>query len=118
MLNQHMKSVLSAQEAELRERSIISPWFFPDESGKRLDGNHLSKKWKTYRKQHDMGATVYSMRHTLVSISKADVPLELLKGIVGHSAAMDTTGVYGHEVDGESVRASLMLEAIFDRILY
>ena len=44
-------------------------------------------------------------------------PRTLLKDVVGHSAAMDTAGTYGHEVDGKSVRASESLEGIFDRIL-
>ena len=37
--------------------------------------------------------------------------------IVGHSANMDTFGVYGHEVDGELERAAKLLDKAFDRIL-
>jgi len=117
VLNNYMKSVLQAQEEELKSRRIISPWIFPDENGRRLDGNHLSKKWSTYRRQHEIDIPIYGMRHTLISVAKADVPIELLKGVVGHSAAMDTTGVYGHEVDGEAYRASGLLDDIFNRLL-
>ena len=45
------------------------------------------------------------------------MPETLLKDIIGHSASMDTDGVYGHEIDGEKQRAADILDNIFDRIL-
>ena len=57
------------------------------------------------------------MRHTLISLAKADVPEQLLKMVVGHSDSMDTFGVYGHEVDGELKRAAALLDGVFDRVL-
>lgn len=107
--------VLDAQKQMLKERSIIS--VFPDESGGVLDPNHLFRKWKTYRKQYGIACTLHEMRHTLISIAKADMPDQLIKRIVGHSKSMDTFGVYGHDVDGELERAANILDDIFGAVL-
>lgn len=45
------------------------------------------------------------------------MPLELLKGIVGHSVSMDTIGVYGHEINGEKLRAAGIVDDVFARLL-
>jgi hypothetical protein len=57
------------------------------------------------------------MRHTFISISKADVPPELLKLIVEHTANTNTFGIYGHTVDGELERAAKLIDSIFNRLL-
>ncbi|NLF26797.1 MAG: hypothetical protein GX592_02785 [Clostridiales bacterium] len=57
------------------------------------------------------------MRHTFVSANKADMPLELLKLLVGHSVDMDTTSIYGHEMDGEKDRTADIVDAVFSRLL-
>lgn len=96
---------------------IISPWVFPDEAGECLDSLHLYHNQKSYRKQHGIERSPYKMRHTMISLSQADVPEHLLKRMVGHSKAMDTFKVYGHEVDGEMPRAAGILDRAFNRIL-
>jgi integrase len=116
-LSKHAQAVLDAQAQLLKKRRIISPWMFPDEEGQRLDPNHLYKKWLTYRTQHGIKCSLHEMRHTLISVAKADVPEQLLKRVVGHSKSMDTFGVYGHDVDGEIQRVASLLDDTFDRLL-
>ena len=41
------------------------------------------------------------------------MPEELLKMVVGHSEDMDTTGTYGHKIEGDEERAARN----FNRIL-
>ncbi|NLT16734.1 MAG: tyrosine-type recombinase/integrase, partial [Clostridiales bacterium] len=117
VLPRHAQDVLDAQRHMLKDHGIISPWVFPDEYGDVLDPNHLFRKWKTYRKQYGISCTLHEMRHTLISIAKADMPDQLLKRIVGHSKSMDTFGVYGHDVDGELERAAGILDDIFGFLL-
>lgn len=117
VLSSRAMEEVEAQKEMLKRLGIKSRWLFPDENGDRLDPKHLSKKWETYRKQHGISCSLHELRHTLISVAKADVPEELLKMIVGHSANMDTFGVYGHEVDGELERAAKLLDKAFDRIL-
>lgn len=92
-------------------------WLFPDENGEPLNPKKLYKRWAKYASQHDMKCSPYELRHTFVSVSKVEVPEELLKLVVGHGTTMDTTGTYGHEVDGELKRAGKLIEGVFDGIL-
>ena len=116
-LSKHAHKVLTDQKKLLKDRGIISPYLFPDEEGKRLDPNYLYYRWVVYGRQHEITCNLHEMRHTFISISKSDVPEELLKQIVGHSKSMDTFGIYGHEVDGDVERAASILDDIFDTFL-
>ena len=111
------QSILADQRAMLAVRGIESPWVFPDEFGERTHPEAMLERWKTYGEQHGIDSTIHEMRHTFVSVNKADMPIELLKSIVGHSVSMDTTGIYGHEVDGEGERAAKITDMVFNRIL-
>lgn len=117
VLSQRAVDELAEQEIILKRRGIISPWLFPNEDGTALDTIHMSRKWRTYRRQHGITCTLYELRHTMISISKADVPEQLLKAIVGHGKSMDTYGTYGHEVDGELSRAATLINKAFDVVL-
>jgi len=111
------KEVLEAQKQMLKKRGIISPYLFPDERGEMLDPNHLYKMWRAYCSQHDIHCTLHELRHTMISVSKAEVPEELLKRVVGHSKSMDTFGEYGHLVDGEIEKVASILNETFNLIL-
>jgi hypothetical protein len=45
------------------------------------------------------------------------MPIELLKSVVGHSASMDTIGVYGHELEGEKQLAAQYVDSAFGKLL-
>lgn len=77
----------------------------------------IIRKWYTYREQHGIASSIHEMRHTMISVAKADMPEQLLKRMAGHSKSMDTFGVYGHDVDGEMERAAEILDATYRRIL-
>lgn len=117
VLSSYAKRTLQEQKNLLKSKGILSQWVFPDEKGGRLDPNHLYKTWWTYRKQHGLNCSIHEMRHTFISLAKADVPIELLKKIVGHSEKMDTFGVYGHEVEGEMAKVANTFDTIFQSIL-
>ena len=112
-----MLSIMADQKAMLKKMAIVSPWLFPGEEGGMMVTNNLYKQWKTYARQHGLNASLHELRHTMVSIVGNSVPDATLKRIVGHSATMDTQGVYGHEVDGELQAAAVVIDSIFDKIL-
>ena len=116
-LSDQAMAVLAAQRAMLKDRGIISPWIFPDEQGERMPPRHLFSMWLTYRKQHGISASIHEMRHTFISIVKNDLPLPMLKALVGHSDDMDTYGVYGHEVNGEMRQAAKIIDQAFSKIV-
>ena len=109
--------VLADQERMLKANGIISPWVFPDENGNCLDSNHLYKKWRTYSRQIGINTNLHEIRHSAVSAYKADLPLGLMKPVLGHSEDMDTLGVYGHEMDGDAERAADIMDQVLDRML-
>lgn len=111
------RDILKEQENMLKEKGIISPWLFPNEDGNRLDPNSLYKHWMKYADQHGIKENIQEMRHTFISITKTEMPEELLKSVVGHSVKMDTTGIYGHIIDGEKQLAADFIDSAFSKIL-
>ena len=117
MLTRQALSVLDDQRRMLKQRGIISPNVFPAEDGTPMSTETMWSRWNAYRKQYDILSSPYELRHTMISITKNDLPEPLLKRLVGHGRSMDTMGTYGHAVDGELQAAASIIEGIFDKIL-
>lgn len=109
--------VLMRQRAMLDSMGIESDWVFPDKYGERANPNHIYDQWRTWCSQNNIKMSLHEIRHTFISINKADLPLELMKATVGHSSSMDTFAVYGHEVDGDRHRAAQIVDKVFGGIL-
>lgn len=95
-----------------------SEWIFTNTLGSPLDEQTLYKAW--VRLTYALGlpaVSLYELRHTMISMVKDDLPLPMLKQVVGHSGSMDTLGVYGHEVDGEMDTAAAVIEDKFRELL-
>lgn len=115
VLSKHALEVLEQQKKMLRRFDIRSPFVFPDEYGLQTDSNSLYDRWYVYRKQHGINVSLHELRHTFISIVKNDMPLAMLKSVVGHSESMDSIGVYGHNVTGEDIAAARIVDASFDK---
>lgn len=109
--------VLEAQRKALARAGIIAPYVFPGVFGGKLNVKNVEYEWKRVKKNHGVNTVLHELRHTYISIVKADVPLEALKMMIGHSANFDTIPTYGHEIDGEAQRTALMVEEAFKRVL-
>ena len=110
-------AVLRRQRAFLMQQGIVSPWIFPDEFGERPNPNRIYDQWRSWCAQHGLNLSMHELRHTFISLNKSDLPIELMKAVVGHSSSMDTYAVYGHEVDGERHRAAEIVQGVLDRII-
>lgn len=109
--------VLQDQAAMLKKYGIATrTWVFPGEDGGMMDTNSLYKHWVTYRKQHGINSSLHELRHTAVSILKAELPEDLLKQLVGHSKSMDT-GKYKHKVSGEMERTAHVIDDVFGKMI-
>lgn len=117
MLAPIMKQILADQAAHLKTLGIVSPWVFPDEWGGRANPKSVADRWRSYCNQHGFKTTIHELRHTFISLSKNDLPEEMLKAVVGHSTSMDTYGIYGHYVNGESEKTAEIIEDVFEKIL-
>ena len=116
-ITEGMRKILEDQYAFMDELGISSDWVFPDKYGERSNPKAIYFSWRAYAGQHGMECSVHELRHTFISINKADMPLELLKAVVGHSSSMDTIGIYGHEVDGDKERAAAIMDSTFKKTL-
>lgn len=117
VLSDAAKNVLSDQKAMLLALGIKSPWAFPDENGEMLNSTHLYSMWDTYRNQHQLGCSLHELRHTFISVVQNDMPMPMLKHVVGHSDDMDTSAVYGHVVTGSMIRAANIIDDAFENVL-
>ena len=110
--------ILAAQAARMKAKSMISPYVFPNTKGKRQRADGTYDRWIYFRDKHNFAAaSLHELRHTMISIMKAELPLPLLKQVVGHSEDMDTLGTYGQAVDGEAERSSAIINAAYAKIL-
>lgn len=82
----------------------------------------ISQKTYRYRlarfcQDQKLGYTVtpYGLRHTFVSIAKT-LPAGLVKEQVGHSASMDTYGIYGHAIDADESLLGAALQGVFSAL--
>lgn len=92
----------------------------------RMDGIYIfgavgepayRRRWKRYCEVNGIPyVTPYELRHTFVSAVQG-LPEGWVKTLVGHSRAMDTFGVYGHEMAGQQQRIAAGVEAVFRDIL-
>lgn len=104
-------------EQLLQISGIDTPWLFCRPDGDVPRPKLIYLHWQKYASIKGLKASPYGLRHTFVSLAKNDLPPELLKNYVGHSAAMNTFGVYGHNVDGEMDRTANLLDAVFNNTL-
>ena len=118
-LSDHARSILNAQREMMTAAKVISPWVFPDKSGKRETPRQFYEDWKRYAKANgiDEAVTFHCLRHTAVSLYKSDVPLALLKQTLGHSASMDTLGHYGHQLNEDARRTADLMDKALDRYI-
>lgn len=95
------KSELTSQRAMLSRRGEISQYIFPAPDGSFTTQQSFRFSWHRYCKHNGIGhLTPYELRHTYVSIND-DMPDGLKKKALGHSANMDTEGIYGHRKSGD-----------------
>lgn len=105
-------------EEELRKQILLLP---PKTNNDSIFGitslSSYENRWKRYREVNKLGdITLYELRHTFISMVK-ELPEAQVKALVGHSINMDTFGVYGHEVEGESEKIASAVNDIFTKIV-
>lgn len=95
------------------EYSLDTDWIFCSPDGSQGNQNRMRKHWSKLKAERDLPGTVYSLRHTFISIMKNVMPEQTIKDIVGHSVSMDTFGTYGHILATESREAAQVIDLTF-----
>lgn len=83
------------------EHNLRTEWIFCSPDGSQGKQNGMRKHWNKLKEERGLQGSVYSLRHTFISMMKNVLPEQAIKNIVGHSVSMDTFGTYGHILDGE-----------------
>lgn len=101
-----------------RNRPLKTPWIFCAKSGGPLSQSTLRNNWIRIAADRDLPGSIYSLRHTFISMTKNAIPESTLKRIVGHSDAMRTVGgVYDHLTAGELENAARIIDVRFGNIV-
>lgn len=109
--------ILDEQRTMLRNADVSSPYVFPDPNGEHTKQITYYKRWRNYRNHNKISpVTLYELRHTFISANK-ELPLELIKPIVGHGKDFDTFGTYGHILGDEQYRAAALINNVFARLI-
>lgn len=102
-------AVMVLREQFAKTEHLHVDWIFPTKVG---DVPSQMMIWKAYHATGLPGSP-YSLRHTFVSLMKNDVPLSIIKSVVGHSVVMPTLEVYGHQTDQDAaITTKLVDEAL------
>lgn len=87
---------------------LNTEWIFCSKDGSAGSQIATRKDWAKLKEERNLPGTIYSLRHTFISLMKSVMPEQAIKDIVGHSTSMDTFGIYGH-IMNEDVRKSAEL---------
>lgn len=107
--------LLQAHKERLTKHGIVSLYIFPNErTGDIMPHTSLDQCW--YRVADAIGTdiSIHELRHTFISIVSGDMPTALLKQAVGHSANMDTYGIYAHQTDKSLSQSRDIINTAFD----
>lgn len=99
-----------------RNTQLKTEWIFCSKSGGPLSQSTLRNNWIRIAAERGLPGSIYSLRHTFISLMKNEMPESMLKTIVGHGAKMDTYGIYGHIVDGELQKAAKIIDVNFKEL--
>ena len=108
------ESILDEQRALLKRWNMESEYVFPSKDGGIIPYAQTEYNWLLVAKLIGTSCTIHELRHTFISMSKSKLPLALLKNVVGHSSAMDTLGVYGHETESDIQESREIINAVFE----
>jgi len=101
------------------EHNLRTEWIFCSRDGSQGKQNGMRKHWAKLKAERDLSGTVYSLRHTFISLMKMTPSMSeaVLKDIVGHSTSMQTYKVYGHILKDEARQAAEIIDLTLGDIL-
>lgn len=103
---------------ERNERlSLRTEWIFCSPDGSMGNQSTMRNHWLKLKKERDLPGSVYSLRHTFISMMKNIMPEQMIKDIVGHAVSMQTFEVYGHILDDDDRRAAEVIDLTFGQNL-
>ena len=93
--------------------NLRTKWIFCSPDGSVGNQSTMRNHWQILKKERQLPGTVYSLRHTFISMMKNVMPEQMIKDIVGHSVSMTTFETYGHILDDDDRRAAEVIDLTF-----
>lgn len=112
-IGQTARQILDDTIARNERYNLRTEWIFCDKYGGPGNQSTMRNQWNELKRERNLPGTVYSLRHTFISLMKNTMPEQMIKDIVGHSTAMPTFSVYGHHVTEDSKRAADIIDLTF-----
>ena len=94
------------------DANLDTKWIFCSPDGSQGKQNGMRKHWAKLKEERNLPGTVYSLRHTFITLMKNVMPESMIKDIVGHSTSMDTFGTYGHILSGDAKKAAEIIDLL------
>lgn len=111
---------LAINEIEIqleKSKEFETEWIFCNFYGGPGTQKGAYNAWRRIAKERDLSGSPYGLRHTFVSMMQNDLPEQMVKAIIGHSANMDTYGVYAHAVTGDMQKSAKIQNIVFEKAL-
>lgn len=105
-----LKDVIRRNE----DLKLHTKWVFCGMDGDQGNQRTMKNQWNRLAAAREIPGTLYSLRHTFVSVMKNLLPEASIKSYIGHSESMDTFGTYGHEVSGDARKAAEIIDLTFN----
>lgn len=93
--------------------NLRTEWVFCSPDGSVGNQCTMRNQWSRLKAERNLPGTLYSFRHTFVSMMKNSLPEASIKEYIGHSVSMDTYGTYSHEVSGDAKKAAEIIDLTF-----
>ena len=93
--------------------NLHTQWIFCSPDGSMGNQSTMRNHWIKLKEERGLHGSVYSLRHTFISMMKNVMPEQMIKDIVGHSVSMTTFETYGHLIDEDKAKAAEIIDLTF-----
>ena len=93
--------------------NLHTKWIFCSPDGSMGTQSTMRNHWMKLKQERNLPGSVYSLRHTFITMMKNVMPEQMIRDIVGHSASMQTFEVYGHILNDDDRRAAAVIDLTF-----
>lgn len=93
--------------------NLRTEWVFCSPDGSVGNQCTMRNQWARLKAERNLPGTLYSFRHTFVSMMKDQLSESAIKEYIGHSESMDTYGTYSHEIDGQHKKTAEIIDLTF-----
>lgn len=112
-IGSYTRSILLKTIKRNQDKNLRTEWIFCSRDGSKGNQSTMRNQWNQLKKERQLSGTVYSLRHTFISMMKNVMPETMIKDIVGHSVSMQTFHTYGHIMKSDKASAAKIIDLTF-----